>query len=157
MPQLETGKISCVRRPCYGRLSPRQRIENVLTAIKLLVTTLNRPLCEPILEPLISIKQFVSQPIPKFYPVEALCDMICTAAASLAAVLCGVLHIARYIFDTRTNPYPPPQEQFPEGEQFSENYDDRVAAWPRSANPRLSRQLSGVKRTRKSHGRCGSS
>ena len=62
VPQLETGKISCVRRPCYGRLSPRQRIENVLTAIKLLVTTLNRPLCEPILEPLISIKQFeVSQ------------------------------------------------------------------------------------------------
>ena len=34
MPQLETGKISCVRLPCYGRLSPRQRIDNAGARIK---------------------------------------------------------------------------------------------------------------------------
>jgi hypothetical protein len=28
VPQPETGKIGCVRRPCYGRLSPRQPPDN---------------------------------------------------------------------------------------------------------------------------------
>jgi hypothetical protein len=31
VPQLETGKISCVRHPCWGRLSPRQQVNNART------------------------------------------------------------------------------------------------------------------------------